>query len=444
MRKGVLPLSKLYRGLLHMLFLLLLIEGMSWLGLKAIDIAMPSTEILPKTDEIYAKQSLYIEQLLESQRGEKKSVLILDADLGWRYRENFNSSLNGINRQGVRSNREYTNTVTSGVTRIAVFGDSFAYGSEVSNADAWSTQAESIFPDLEVLNYSVPGFGTDQAYLRYLRDGQALAPQIVIIGFAPINLRRAVNVYRRFLSINELPLVKPRFILNEQGDLELIETPYRAASDYQHLLEKPQLLKELGQYDYWYSPAVYNNPLYDWSATIRLITNIAIIFHRKVLDPDRLLLRGSASGEQIFNDQSLAFRIQSKLLEKFYNTVKETEAIPVIMFFPGKDDISRARSGISTTYSPLAKFLSAHNLKYIDSIEAFIDLPGDPDVAQLFAPGGHYSERANKIIAEFVGKKISELKDVSTAETGTFYNNLERSRRACSANQKFTDYASHI
>lgn len=131
----MLPLSKLYRDLSYLLFLLL-IEGMSWLGLKALGIAMPSTEILPKTDEIYARQSRYLEQLLESQRGEKKSVLILDAGLGWRYREDFNSSLNRINQQGVRSDHENTNAVTSGKTRIAVFGDSFAYGSEASNADA--------------------------------------------------------------------------------------------------------------------------------------------------------------------------------------------------------------------------------------------------------------------------------------------------------------------
>jgi len=406
-------LNKLYRGFFYLLLILLVLEGMSLLGLKTLDMVMPSTNILPKTDEIYEAQSLYTEKLLQSQKGDKVSVLILDADLGWRYRENFTSSRDQINTQGVRSNREYAEVAPDDMTRIAVFGDSFAYGSEVSNADTWTSQTEAIYPDLELLNYSVPGFGTDQAYLRYLRDGRALAPQVVIIGFAPVNLRRAVNVYRRFISIEEHPLVKPRFILNEKDNLELVENPYKGESDYRRLLATPQLVQELGQHDYWYSSAVYENPFYDWSATIRLITNAAIIINRKALDTDRLLVGNAFSGEQIFNDQSTAFRLQSKLLDKFYKTVKDAGSTPVIMFFPAMDDIIRARSGSPTTYSPLVEYLNKYNLKYIDNIEAFTGLPDDQDISQLFAPGGHYSELGNRLVAEFAGKNFSTLNDTN-------------------------------
>ena len=79
------------------------------------------------------------------------------------------------------------------------------------------------------------------------------------------------------------------------------------------------------------------------------------------------------------------------------------------------DDIYRARNGKSTTYSPLAELLRKHKLSYIDGIEAFMELSAGQDVAQLFAPGGHYSVRANKILAEFAGNKISDLKVESPA-----------------------------
>ena len=397
------------------MLMVIITEGLAWLGLEAFDILMPQTELIPRTAQIYEEQSIYIENLLESQKEGSESALILDPDLGWRYRENYDSPMQRINHQGIRSDREYTRIAASGMLRIAVFGNSFAYGSEVPNSKAWSKQVETIFPKFEVLNYAVPGFGTDQAYLRYLREGQVLAPQFVIIGFAHVNLRRAVNVYRRFISTNELPLVKPRFTLDKQGKLELIPVPYKEVDDYKQLLERPQLTKELGNNDQWYSPAVYENPIYDWSATARLVINIGIVLNRKVFDPDRLLL-GSILEDRIFNNKSLAFQIQSKILKKFYNTVLESDSTPIIMFFPGKDDIYRAQAGKQKTYDPLIEFLKLHNLDYIDCVETFIELPRILNVDQLFAPGGHYSIKANMIVAEFVGNKISEIKDTNAVK----------------------------
>jgi len=399
---------------LFLALLLVVLEGFSWLGLIAIDSLMPETEIIPTTDRIYAKQMDAVEELLDSQTGKKKSALVLDPELGWRYREGFDSLRDIINRQGVRSRRNYEKVAGDGVTRIAVFGDSFSYGSEVSNPEAWSAQVEGIFPQFEVLNYSVPGFGVDQAYLRYLRDGKALEPRFVIIGFAPVDLRRAVNVYRRFLSTDELALFKPRFVLDEEGDLELLEVSYKDTSDYERLLDDPQLIEDQGKNDQWYSPSVYGNPLYDWSATVRLATNVAIKFHREVTDPDRVLVR-SDSGERVFNTESAAFRIQSKIFEEFHQNVLEAGAVPVIMFLPARDDIVRAQDGKPTTYSPLVDFLATNDLNYLDSVEAFVASSSGVDVGRLFAPGGHYSKEGNEILAKFVGTRISGIRDVSSS-----------------------------
>jgi len=63
---------------------------------------------------------------------------------------------------------------------------------------------------LNVLNYGIGGYGFDQAFLRFQREGIALRPDVVLIGFAPDDLGRLVNVYRRFISSRELPLAKPR------------------------------------------------------------------------------------------------------------------------------------------------------------------------------------------------------------------------------------------
>ena len=139
MRKEVVPSSKLYCGLLYPLLIVMVVEGISWLGIEAINILLPETEIIPRTAQIFDKQSRSIEQLLQSQREGSKSILLLDPDLGWRFREGYESLGNKTNNQGVRGNREYARVAATGVTTIAVFGDSFAYGSEVLNTEAWSS-----------------------------------------------------------------------------------------------------------------------------------------------------------------------------------------------------------------------------------------------------------------------------------------------------------------
>jgi hypothetical protein len=51
----------------------------------------------------------------------------------------------------------------------------------------------------------------------------------VLIGFVPDDIRRNVNVYRRFLSDHELPLFKPRFRISDDGVLRLLPCPLAEA-----------------------------------------------------------------------------------------------------------------------------------------------------------------------------------------------------------------------
>jgi hypothetical protein len=54
--------------------------------------------------------------------------------LGWRY-----APINQMNALALRSTREYSPIPPPSVVQIAAFGDSFVYGNEVDNANAWPT-----------------------------------------------------------------------------------------------------------------------------------------------------------------------------------------------------------------------------------------------------------------------------------------------------------------
>ncbi|MEO6029284.1 MAG: GDSL-type esterase/lipase family protein [Candidatus Binatia bacterium] len=73
-----------------------------------------------------------------------------------------------------------------GAQRVLALGDSFTYGHGVQDAEAYPAVVEALLRarahDVQVLNAGVPGYNTDQSYTYALRDGLALAPDVIVLG----------------------------------------------------------------------------------------------------------------------------------------------------------------------------------------------------------------------------------------------------------------------
>jgi GDSL-like lipase/acylhydrolase family protein len=366
-------------------------------------------EEIRTTRDVFREQSELIEKLLDP---EVPRLLTLDPRLGWRYRAGYRDSVNSISVQGLRGAREYARKPAPGTLRVAAYGDSFVYGTEVVDSAAWPAQAERLFPGLEVLNYGVGGYGVDQAYLRYCLEGSALSPQIVIIGFATDDMRRVVNVYRRFISNRELPLVKPRFVLDGDGLLQAVSVPLPDRGTYQRYLRSPEDVTHLGAHDQWYAPAIYGNPLYDYSATVRLVTNVWARIAHRYFDADRLFRGGE------FNSSSSVFRLQGAVFAAFADAVRAAGARPIVVLFPDRESVVRARNGGSTVFAPLVRDLAARGLEHIDLTAAFVRRDAAGEVADWFQPGGHYSGAGNRIVAAALGEAVLEGSRVPRHPTG--------------------------
>jgi lysophospholipase L1-like esterase len=309
--------------------------------------------------------------------------------------------MNRMNSVGLRGTREYTPTPLAGILRVAAFGDSFVYGAEVDNAHAWAGLLENGRPAIEVLNYGVGGYGVDQAYLRYLFEGQAFSPHIVLMGFIPDDINRNISVYRRFLSPGAA-LFKPRYVLDDRGDLALLEVPLKTPADYEKLLANPRDITRLGRTDYWYPPCVYENPLHDYSATVRLACAAGGQVYRRYVDPDRPV-KGA-----FFNENSSAFKIQVALFRAFAATVRERRALPLILMLPDFKAVERRRRGEPPIYEPLMRALRNLDLPYVDAADAFFTEERVPETKTLFTPGGHYSSSGNQLVAAWLGSKLRQ------------------------------------
>jgi len=391
------PSSKPRRAFWGVLFLLLLAltEGLARLVGAVLGPAVGLDIRPPKT--LWAQQTEQLGVLLDDTTG----LVVLDSLLGWRYRPGYATETQHMNSGGHHAQREYAEVRPAGRRRIAAFGDSFVYATEVSTPDSWSSQLEALrAPSLEVLNYGVGGYGTDQAFLYFLRDGMRFSPEVVLIGFAPVNLSRIENVYRRFLSTQDLPLVKPRFVRSESGALALLANPLPTRADWERLRATPGVARELGRHDAWYDPLRYENLAYEWSAAVRLATAVGLRVWRRYLWPGRL-----QDGEA-FRSASPAFALQRAVLEAFADSVRRRGPQPVLLFLPSKPDVQAIVGGGRPSYAPLRDSLArSARAPILDLAEAFAAEGGGATVDAWFAPGGHYSPAGNSVVARWLSRQ---------------------------------------
>jgi hypothetical protein len=119
-----------------------------------------------------------------------------------------------INSRGIRSDREYSCRKPRAVRRIIVCGDSMAAGQFVSNSQRFSELLERSVPDLEVINLSLEGSGTDQQVLIYEHVGLKYEHDLVLLLPFLQNIRRNMVEAREGIDAKTGQVVlraKPRF-----------------------------------------------------------------------------------------------------------------------------------------------------------------------------------------------------------------------------------------
>ncbi len=111
-----------------------------------------------------------------------------DRDLGWINLPNvYLPNMYGpgkylkTNSQRFRNNEDFAQQVPRGTTRIICSGDSFTLGFGVDNDHTWPQLLATRAPNIEAVNMGQGGYGADQAYLWYKRDGTPLDHNIQIL-----------------------------------------------------------------------------------------------------------------------------------------------------------------------------------------------------------------------------------------------------------------------
>jgi carbamoyltransferase len=131
------------------------------------------------------------------------------------------------NRVGFRCDREATERKSQKMFRALVFGDSFTAGDGVSNGKRYSDLLESRFLAAEILNFGLPGSGTDQQFLVFSEYASQLDYDLMIISPTVANIWRIIVDEQVTMGATDGLLVKrpkPSFRLDRR-QLQLENQP---------------------------------------------------------------------------------------------------------------------------------------------------------------------------------------------------------------------------
>lgn len=310
-------------------------------------------------------------------------VFLFDSQLGWTVAPNRKGT--GEAHEKNFSSAEGARAGTEGLrfgdrpadTTIALLGNSYVFGMDVDYEDTWGFHLERrLGTDVQVLNFGVPGYGVDQAYLRYLQDVRERRPDIAILGLISHDLIRTTMVYYAVgFPGAAVPGAKPRFSM-KNGQLTLLNAPLPlpeavySAHAIQHL---PFI-----DYDRAYRPTEWQQHWYEFSYLLRFAVSWC--------SPCGGVLASPADNEE-------TVPLNGAILHDFVREATAVGTIPIVVFLPSFTDAGGRLSG--------KPFLGARILR--EAQVDFVDLTHciEPvDERERFTSGWHYTPEANSIVAD--------------------------------------------
>ena len=313
-----------------------------------------------------------------------------DPELGWVnkpdvYIENmYGPGLHlETNAQGFRNAEDFTPTIPSDKVRIICSGDSFTLGYGVDNDHTWCQELAMLDNRLQTVNMGQGGYGVDQAYLWYRRDGTALAHDIHLFTFI-------TNDFERMRSDSFLGYGKP--LLDVQDDklvVNNVPVPERA----------------------FYVPWLTQN-----SESIKKLKTVELLSQ---------LFESSAQAEsdnELAENDWLWERVNVEILKDLQQLNRDRDGILVLVYLPTLSDYQPDSQGDTEQWRQKVS-LAAQDLgiNFIDLVDDFRTLPAE-DVPALFLaegeveyPGaaGHYTAAGNAYIAQRLYEELTTLPEVA-------------------------------
>jgi carbamoyltransferase len=293
------------------------------------------------------------------------------------------------NSVGMRSDREYPLVRPAGRYRIAVLGDSFTAGDGVKNTDRFSDLLEESYPNLDVLNFGLPGSGTDQQLLVYESLAKPFEVDAYVFVIYVLNiLRNQADMLATQVGDEFWYRPKPYFTL-DRDSLVLHNEPVPSER-----ISEEEALKGVVSFTLDETSPVRVLTLRivpQWMREMGLFQRISLALRRPYRDYD--------------SEESLSWQLMRRIIQRF---TQQVHGKPVfILPLPTHHHIMR---GLAPTY--LARFETLHepsNLRFAVDVLPYFRRLSNQRLKECFLPNdGHFSPLGHKVMAEAISDILAK------------------------------------
>jgi lysophospholipase L1-like esterase len=290
-----------------------------------------------------------------------------------------------INSHGLRD-REISYEKPPNTIRIGVFGDSFTFGEGVQNDETYPKILETLLKNekingkynIEVLNFGIGKTGISHQFAFYQKEGEKYNLDIVLVGLLSDFARNIAGV----------------FVLK---DGELIHNPTAYST-----------IRKIQKIVYWL-------PFYSWLAENSHLVNFIRQVATKIDDKIRV-----SKGRELnipdknkMNITQKEIQITIKLIEEFYNEVKNANALFYLINLPikGQKDLwdYSGDKDIPTFIiedKAVLDFMGEKCIPYIDLVPYFTSIDQS---LYYFISDGHMNAKGHELIANIIKPDIIAL-----------------------------------
>ena len=332
------------------------------------------------------------------------SLLLYDKNIGWSYRPLSKSNKYIINKQGIRveeQNKIYPVYNDNDIIRIALIGDSFTAGDEITFNETWGYMLENHLNSIsnnkknkfEVINFGSGGYGLDQILIKFKRDVVTFNPDIIILGFQVGNIDRSLNIFRSIKqSGSGIPFTKPRYII-DKDHLVLINSPTIEPSKIVSVL-KDFSSSNLMEHEYYYNEDDYSQIFSRKSKLISFIQSLVTINR----------FNSFKVRNEFYNINSEGSILALKIIKELSDEVAKINGDLIIVHIPTKTDISDLYNHNSTSYTELLDIIK-NKYDVIDPNIKLMNYMIENNIDDLFE-NVHYSYKSNEIISLIISDKL--------------------------------------
>jgi hypothetical protein len=281
------------------------------------------------------------------------------------------------NADGMRIHRPATTPLAAGERRVICSGDSFTFGSGVGDDETFCARLEQELPGIRTLNLAQRGYGNDQMYLRYRRDGARYPHQLHLFNFIWADLERMTMT--SFLGY-EKPVVRVR-----DGQLVADNVPVPAWGGWSRWTAAGALLPRL-----------------------RLMQ---LVRERVDLGDSAKMARVDA---QVMEPLEAIFRDLARL-------GKERGSAVVLVYLPAPPDLVPGPWDLRR--AKLAALARKTGVRYVDLTDEIRQVSADsvdwlfitPNALPVQGSSGHYTPRGHAWVAKHLAAHLRAMPEVAAA-----------------------------